>query len=331
MKCKYPTVFPSTKGVPVKCGRCRHCRINKRNEWTHRIMLEAMNHSSNVFLTVTYDNDHLPRDEFYHPKTGQVFAPLSVNPDHHRLFLNKLRGKLYEKTGQLFRFYGIGEYGERLERPHYHYALFGFPRCTDGARYVGRRFIPCSCPSCSLISDVWSKGHIFSGDLTLASAAYIADYLNKNLTHDSGYRQQGYTGLTNEQKLRGRHPEFARMSNRPGIGAWATDGIAEKLKFYNSLGSIDIPKYLIHANRRLPLGRYLTDKLHEKMGKTFEPDERLATYERSLFSLFLSPKVSPKVASISMVNPSIALAMMNSQYNVNLESKARIFHKEKII
>lgn len=332
MKCKYPTVFPSSKGVPVKCSRCRHCRINKRNEWTHRIILESMQHASSVFLTLTYNNDNLPSDEFYHPNTGQVYAPFSVCPDHHRLFINNLRYHSQQKLGvSNLRFYGIGEYGENLERPHYHYALFGFPPCTSGARYIGRRFYPCQCPSCQLISDTWGKGNIFSGQLTLASASYIADYLNKNLTHDSDYRQAGYTGLTNAQKLRGRHPEFARMSNRPGIGAWAADGMADKLKFYNTLGTVDIPKSLIHAGRHLPLGRYLTDRLYEKMGKTFEPNERLEAYERSLFNMFLSPKVTPQVAKISMAAPSLALSMLNSQYHVNLEAKAQLFKKEKLI
>lgn len=330
MLCKYPTVFPTTRGVPVACGRCRHCRINKRNEWTHRIILESMQHKSNVFLTVTYNDDHRP-EEFYHPDTGQVFSPMSVNPTHHRLFINNLRYKLHEKTGQTFRFYGIGEYGTRLERPHYHYALFGFPSCTDGARYVGRRFIPCGCPACQLVSNTWGRGNIFSGSLTLKSASYIADYLNKNLTNDSSYRQAGYNGLTNAQRLQGRHPEFSRMSNRPGIGAWASDGIADKLKFYNTLGHIDIPQSLIHAGKRLPLGRYLTDRLYEKMGKTFEPNERLKTYERSLFSMFLSPNVSPQVAKICLQSPSSALKLMNAQYHVNLDAKTQLFHKEKII
>lgn len=330
MKCKYPTVFPTSNGVPVKCGRCRHCRINKRNEWTHRIMLESMQHVSNIFLTVTYNEDHRP-DEFFHPDTGQVFSPMSVNPDHHRLFLNNLRFRLYEQTRQRFRFYGIGEYGTNLERPHYHYALFGFPRCTDGARYVGRRFYPCQCPSCSLISDTWGKGNIFSGDLTIKSASYIADYLNKNLTNDSNYRQAGYRGLTNAQKLAGRHPEFARMSNRPGIAAWAADGIADKLKFYNSLGDIDIPKSLIHAGRHLPLGRYLTDRVHEKMGKTFEIGERLATYEASLRSLLLSPKTPSQIKTLGAISPAVALQMLNAQYHVNLDAKNNLFRKDKVI
>jgi len=289
-----------------------------------------MQHANNLFLTVTYSDDHRP-DEFHHPTTGQVFSSMSVNPDHHRLFINNLRFKLHEKTGGRLRFYGIGEYGKRLERPHYHYALFGFPPCTDGARYVGRRFIPCECPSCTIISDAWGKGNIFSGSLTLKSASYIADYLNKNLTNDSNYRQEGYRGLTNYQKLSGRHPEFARMSNRPGIAAWAADGIADKLNFYNTLGTIDIPKSLIHAGRHLPLGRYLTDRLYDKMGKTFEHGERLASYERSLFSLFLSPSTTPQVKKICLQSPSSALAMMNAQYHVNLEAKTQLFLKEKTI
>lgn len=320
MLCKYPTVFPNTKGVPVKCGRCTHCRIADRRIWTHRIVLESMHHPSNVFLTLTYNNDHLPT-EFVHPETGQVYAPNSVNPLHHELFLKSLRERYFREYGKTLRMFGVGEYGEKTQRPHYHYALFNFPRCT-GIRTRGI-YRQCQCPSCLLVTRSWDYGHTFTGELTLESSQYIAGYVTKKLTNDHSE--------WNQKILAGRHPEFSRQSRRPGLAAWAADGIADKLEYYNQFGSIDIPKTLIHAGKHLPLGRYLSDRLHEKMGIKIEEGERLKNYERSLFGLFLDPKIPPKIAKICLTSPASALTAINAAYTHDLETKTRLFTKEKLI
>ena len=49
-------------GVSFGCGQCKGCRVNKRRQWTHRILLESMCHESSAFVTLTYDNDHLPKE-----------------------------------------------------------------------------------------------------------------------------------------------------------------------------------------------------------------------------------------------------------------------------
>lgn len=328
MRCKYPTVFDRRfPDAPQPCGQCLHCRINKRRTWAHRIVLESLNHTSNSFVTLTYRPEDMP-GEFMHPETGQIFAAGSVNPWHHETFMKDLRYHFMKETGKTVRFYAIGEYGDKLERPHYHYALFGFPRCSDGARYVGHRFIPCGCPSCKFLSDRWQKGNIFAGDLTLESASYIAEYVNKKLTTASDYRQDGYYGLTNAQKLRGRHPEFPRMSTRPGIAAWAADSAASQLAFYKKLGDIEIPHAFNHAGKSLPLGRYLSDRIHAKMGYQFEEGERIRAYAQSLRSLLSSPETRKSLPQ-GYLGSSVAskLTFLNSQYSVDLAAKTQLFTK----
>ena len=44
----------------VGCGQCIPCRINKRREWVGRLTLEAGLYTDNAFLTLTYDDAHLP-------------------------------------------------------------------------------------------------------------------------------------------------------------------------------------------------------------------------------------------------------------------------------
>lgn len=71
-----------------------------------------------------------------------------------------------------------------------------------------------------------------------------------------------------DPRLKGRDPEFAFMSLRPGIGAQFVPEIASTLMTFNlERTQGDVPVTLRHGNRELPLGRYLRQKLREHVGK----------------------------------------------------------------
>ena len=59
-----------------------------------------------LFVTLTYDDDHLPEYN-------------SLNYKHFQDFMKRLR-----KSHSGVRFYMCGEYGEDFSRPHYHALLF---------------------------------------------------------------------------------------------------------------------------------------------------------------------------------------------------------------
>lgn len=324
MLCKHPISFNRvSRDAAFPCGQCLPCRINKRRIWAHRIILESLFHDSSVFLTLTYSDDHIPQGDFFHPRTGQVYAPFSVNPEEHRLFMNKLRFHFKDQFDRELRFYMVGEYGEKTQRPHYHYVLFGYPRCVDGARYVGRRFISCRCPRCDFLRNIWGKGEIFLGELNVDSANYVAGYVTKKLTNDNSE--------FNRKILQGRFPEFARQSRRPGIGAMAMDNMARSLLQFDKSLYENLPRVLAHGSKFLPLGRYLTDKLHEKMEISFAPGEKLQAYERALFSMLSLNADRPDVSTAASSSVAIALQMLNSQRVLDMERKRQLFTKEKMI
>ena len=39
------------------------CRIQKRKEWSLRILHEAEEYNDNIFITLTYDDNHIPDSE----------------------------------------------------------------------------------------------------------------------------------------------------------------------------------------------------------------------------------------------------------------------------
>lgn len=193
--------------------------------------MEQALHSESCFLTLTYDDDHLPAHGSLRKKDVQDF----------------LKRERYH-NGPL-RYYGVGEYGSRTWRPHYHLALFG--------RNFGVRR--------SVEIPTWDKGHAFSGMLTPESMRYVASYLLKRLTKKEDRRLERIDPDTGE--VFRLEPEFPLMSLRPGIGAAAIRaygkflGSAVGKKWVRENG--DVPREVRIGARRFPLGRYLTDMLRD--------------------------------------------------------------------
>ena len=57
----------------LPCGQCMACRLNHARMWSIRISHEASCHTHNVFLTLTYDDEHLPSDGSVHKRDLQLF------------------------------------------------------------------------------------------------------------------------------------------------------------------------------------------------------------------------------------------------------------------
>lgn len=105
--------------------------------------------------------------------------------------------------------------------------------------------------------------------LGIKSANYIAGYVTKKMTHASDIR------------LGGRHPEFARMSLRPGIGAHAMHDVASEILRYGLKG--DVPCGLRHGASVHPLGKYLRRYLRVLCGRDEKaPAEALQTLSNQM-------------------------------------------------
>ena len=244
------------KGRAFPCLKCPACLSNRKRIWTHRLILERTQHGDAAFVTLTYDDQQLP-------KTNSGLPTLA--PEHVRNWLKRIRKRVAPLR---LRFYLAGEYGETTWRPHYHVALFGFPTCLRGRtqrpfnKPFGRPLWHDCCPQCFLVGDSWTHGDVDLGMLETDSAQYVCGYVTKKMTHRSDVR------------LRGREPEFARMSNRPGIGYDALYELASSILADTTWSSLnldtpqgDVPVTLRHGARLLPLGRYMRIKLRKLIGR----------------------------------------------------------------
>lgn len=218
---------------PIPCGGCIGCRTSKAQMWSVRCMHENSLHDVGAFVTLTYDNDHLPAD-------------YSLDVRDIQLFNKRVRA-----AGHRFRFLAVGEYGDQTQRPHYHMLMFGFWP-DDAKLWSTINGVP-NYHSKSL-ADLWGLGHVAFGRITSASAAYCARYSLKKIT---GTRARDH--YTRIHPLSGNRvhvrPEFITMSRRPGIGSG----------WFDKFGRDCFPSdYLVHDGKRVPVPAYYLRKLSEE-------------------------------------------------------------------
>lgn len=295
MLCESPYV---KDGQAFGCSRCLPCLINRRRIWATRIMLEAMSYSDNAYVTLTYDED-----AFSKSSSGELtLSPLEAQNWLKRLrvyyerYQRKLHTELrinepFEEWQRFFRFYLVGEYGEKNGRPHYHAILFNFPTCAYGRTKRKRLLVngrPSSepdwsdcCVACRMVGTTWGKGLVDLGRVERGSAEYVCQYVTKKMT-----------GVDDVRLKPGQHPEFARMSRMPGIGQPSLWEYASALMGENIPDLPDVPGGVRVGPAEKGMGVYLRRQLRMLMGQQqgapehtkMEAQERLRPLREAAFN-----------------------------------------------
>lgn len=221
-----------------------------------RCMHEASQHEENIFLTLTYDDAHLP-------------GKASLDREAFPLFMKRLRKEIAPRK---VRYFHVGEYGTRNERPHYHALLFGY-RPADAAVLAERGDYRVF--TSATLSAVWPSGLHEFGSVSERSALYVAGYMKRKMTGSWAKARYGE-----------REPEYGTMSRNPGIGAswidkfqcevYPADGVVVR-------GTIVKPPryYDLRAERSRPLDVEAARlKRFAKRQRENESPERLAVMEK---------------------------------------------------
>lgn len=220
--------------MKVRCGQCVGCRMQYRHEWAVRMCHEAELHDENSFLTLTYDDEHLPPGGSLNVEDWQKFA------------------KRARKRFGRFRYYQCGEYGD-LGRPHHHAAIFG--RDWGDTRKFLKTAPKSKLPLyvCEKLTETWGKGAVYIGELTPESAGYIAGYIYEKVTGEAAKWHYSYT-CPHTGKVTKFKPEYSSQSRKPGIGSAFLERHSEQFYLRDSL---------THHGKWTKPPRYY-DKLFEK-------------------------------------------------------------------
>jgi hypothetical protein len=160
----------------VPCGRCVDCKKRRISGWSFRLVQECRVSSSALFITFTYDDDHVPLSE----KGYQTLDKTDIQKFFKRL--RKLHDKRYGKqekntsstnrgargtlnVSNRIKYYVCGEYGTRTARPHYHAICFNANvRDIEKAWAIGRLSI----------------GNIHVGEVNEQTIGYTLKYIAKD-------------------------------------------------------------------------------------------------------------------------------------------------------
>lgn len=234
------------KMVQVPCGCCRECLADNSKQWAFRILKEASQFENNYFITITYNDDYIPKDRM-------------LEKDFFTDFNKKL--KTYLNRNGLksdFRFYGVGEYGSKTARPHYHVIYFNLDLQDLKFEYIDSNHNLHF--SSRFLEQVWQKGFIDIGSVDIGSACYVARYCDK--------KRRLTTSEKRDLQDKGIVPEFSAMSRRPGIGASYYDEAFDRF--------INGKYYDIEKGKQFKLPLYYTKKFKEILKDTPE----LERYEK---------------------------------------------------
>jgi hypothetical protein len=168
MKCLKPVLITKNldsikfpMGLRIPCGQCMNCRIQKREEWVMRMLHEFKYWEYSIFVTLTYDENNLPKNEF----NESTLKKSDLQKFFKRLRKNSNRKMLY---------FACGEYGEETGRPHYHCIIFGFDYLND----YDLELIKASWKKCK-----WNELKLKPfGDVNETSLRYVVSYLEKTIT-----------------------------------------------------------------------------------------------------------------------------------------------------
>lgn len=191
MECFSPQEIrlPDGRLQVVRCGKCLACLSHRQAEWITRlrVALDASPEST-YFVTLTYDQDHLPYNtaKFDVPEQGIEYMdkiPTVRKSDLQKFHMDLRKrfqqGFYYDDTlskcgfGKAqkialplckFRFYCTSEYGPLGLRPHYHGFYTHLPEDAD--------------LTFDLFNKIWNRGFVYCEKAQSdKAAAYVAKYL----------------------------------------------------------------------------------------------------------------------------------------------------------
>lgn len=166
MSCASPILVKNGTGVVMAaCGRCMSCCIAKQSSLEflaekelYKVYKSGLGAS---FVTLTYNPDSVP-----YVRADSPYMTLQL--DDFQKFMKRLRFNV-SKLGIPLKYVACGEYGDKLGRPHYHFALLGLSDALAS----------------SVIKKSWSYGLYDVGALASGGLRYVIKYMTKSrLTPD---------------------------------------------------------------------------------------------------------------------------------------------------
>lgn len=194
--------------IKVPCGKCIECRLNYARQWSFRLQAEMLYHEKNSFITLTYDDNHVPLSD-----SGN----LTLRKSDFQKFIKRLR----KNSGLDISYYACCEYGEHTFRPHYHAIIFGW--LPDDLVFNRTNKFGNVLYTSPTLQKLWPFGFSLVSEANVRTGGYCARYCTKKLT--------GFSAVVVYDQLGIERP-CSLMSRRPAIGyQYFIDHIDDLIKY----------------------------------------------------------------------------------------------------
>lgn len=310
MQCTNPlTIYPKignkigkidaemTDGMQVPCGKCTACRIQKRKEWSMRLLHETLSWQDFMFITLTYDEQHVPYNIML--SNACSFFPTLRKSDLQKFF-KRVRKQIAPFK---IKYFACGEYGEENLRPHYHIILFGLG-------LADKQIIKDCWPYCDWDHPKIEKNSF--GNVEIKSIEYVAGYIDKKLSGELSDEEYGHQN---------KEPVF--KLNSQGMGLQFC--IDNKIQLQQ-----DCSVNVFGQTHALP--RYYIDKANIDVTKAKKRAETLEKFENEKFGgIRLTEAQIYKNNEIKILNKiNNKKKLSRSQKDANLNAKISLKKLRKI-
>lgn len=257
--------------IDIPCGKCIGCRLDYSRQWADRCLLESTYYDSNYFVTLTYDDKHLPLN-YYLTEDGEEGVSATLVKKDLQDFNKRLRKWQDKEFSNKIRFYGCGEYGGQTHRPHYHVIYFGL--ILNDLVFYKRSSLGFDLYNSQSLTDIWDAGHVVVASVNWKTCAYVSRYVTKKLNGSYSAEYETFNFI----------PEFSVMSRRPGIGRQYYEDNKEHL--FNT-NFVSVPT--LEGEKRIYPPNYFIDLLEDDDLELYTSlKEKRSSRAESLSSLKLS-------------------------------------------
>lgn len=218
------------------------------------MLLEQLSTGDSVFVTLTYRPEDMPVAADRGPCRPDEGHLGIVEKDAFQRFMKRLRKRL---PGRKLRYVGVGEYGDRGWRPHYHAIIYGLHQLE--AHHV---------------EAAWPHGFVKVDEANADRMMYLAGYATKKLS--SAALRGRKSGAFVERRLRGRPPEFMVYSRNLGFAAHkiVSAQMMTKQGARALAATRDAPGDFRQYGRRWPFDRRFRNAVREELGVPTEATQR---------------------------------------------------------
>lgn len=212
--------------MALPCSKCPACAKRRISGWSFRLRKQGEISNSAHFVTLTYDTEHVPIT-----KNGYM----SLRKSDVQKFMKRLR-KIHEtdKEKKTIKYYAVGEYGGKTNRPHYHIIIY-----NANVEYIER---------------AWALenkriGNIFVGNVQGASIGYTLKYISK---------EKKIPQHKNDDRVK----EFSLMSKGLGLNY-----LSQKMETWHKADLLNRMYIPIEDGKKIAMPRYYKDKIYNEQQK----------------------------------------------------------------